>query len=132
MKGPSKRRLGIVALCVAAVLVLALTATVAGCGSASTTTTAGPTTTVGSGGGATQVALQNLQISPTSVTVKAGDTVTWTNKDGFTHRLVGDNGEFDSGDLVAGATFSFVFKTAGTVAYHCSIHPSMTGTIVVQ
>ncbi len=52
--------------------------------------------------------------------------------DGFAHQLVGDNGEFDSGTMAAGATFSFTFKTAGTITYHCSIHPQMKGTVIVQ
>jgi plastocyanin len=122
-----------------------------GCGSTTTTTTAagastsvsettatsGATTTGAAGSGTSvsggaQVVLQNIAIDPASVTVKAGDTVTWTNKDSFTHRLVGDNGEFDSKDMAAGATFSFTTKSAGTIAYHCSIHPAMKGTIVVQ
>jgi plastocyanin len=96
-------------------------------------TTAGTPTSAASGGGAaTQVVLQNIQISPTSVSVKVGDTVTWTNKDSFDHHLVGDKGEFDSGTMAAGATFSFTFKAAGTIGYHCSIHPEMIGTVVVQ
>ena len=96
------------------------------------TTAAAPTTTAGAAAGGAQVILQNIAINPTSVTIKAGGSVTWTNKDGFTHHLVGDNGEFDSGDMAGGATFTFVFKAAGTIAYHCSIHPEMKGTIVVQ
>jgi plastocyanin len=100
--------------------------------SAPGTTSGSPTTAAGGGGATTQVVLQNIQISPTSVTIKVGDTVTWTNKDSFDHHLVGDKNEFDSGAMAAGATFSFTFKTAGTVTYHCSIHPEMVGTIIVQ
>jgi len=142
MKGARKERLGIAGVCIAGVLILVLGAVLAGCGSsATTTTTVAPATTTsgvpttvagGSGGATTQVVLQNIQISPTSVTIKVGDTVTWTNKDGFAHRLVGDKSEFDSGNMAGGATFSFTFKSVGTIAYHCSIHPSMTGTIIVQ
>jgi plastocyanin len=117
-----------------AVTTPATTATTAGTSTtAGATTTAPSTATTAAGGGATsQVTLQNLQITPATVTIKAGDTVTWTNNDSTTHHLVGDNGEFDSGDMTPGSTFSFKFATAGTVAYHCSIHPSMTGTITVQ
>jgi plastocyanin len=46
--------------------------------------------------------------------------------------VIADNGEFSSSLLAKGATFSFTFDTAGTYGYHCSIHPSMTGTVVVQ
>ena len=76
--------------------------------------------------------MKDIAIDPTSLTVKAGYTVTWTNNDSFAHHLVGDNGEFDSGDMAGGGTFSFTFATPGTVAYHCSIHPTMKGTVTVQ
>lgn len=102
-------------------------------GGGATTTASTPATTGTTGGaGGAQVTLQNIQISPTTVTIKVSESVTWTNKDSFAHHLVGDKGEFDSGDMAAGATFSFAFKTAGTYAYHCSIHPEMKGTVVVQ
>ena len=134
-----------------ALLVLSVVA-FAGCGGgATTTTTASPATTgsttatsapgttgsttattAATGAGGSQVSLKNIAIDPTSVTIKVGDAVTWTNNDGFAHRLVGDNGEFDSGDMNGGATFSFTFKTAGTITYHCSIHPEMKGTVIVQ
>ncbi len=48
------------------------------------------------------------------------------------HTVVADNGEFKSGDLGQGATFTFKFDKAGTYPFHCSIHPSMKGTVVVQ
>ena len=98
------------------------------------TTVGATTTTAGGAGGAggAKVSLANIAIDPTSVTIKVGETVSWTNNDPFAHRLVGDKGEFDSGTMAGGATFGFTFKTAGTFAYHCSIHPSMTGTVIVQ
>ena len=113
-------------------------ATTAGTGgTAGTSTTVGASTTASTpattgGGGGAKVVIKNFAFDQTSVTIKAGESVTWTNQDSVTHHLVGDKGEFDSADLAAGATFTFTFKTAGTVAYHCSIHPSMTGTVVVQ
>lgn len=133
-------------------LVIVTAIFVAACGSATTTTTTGsPATTAGSSttagatsttaagatstsaaSGGAQVTLQNIAIDPTSVIIKAGESVTWTNKDSFAHHLVGDKGEFDSADMAAGATFAFTFKTAGTITYHCSIHPEMTGTVIVQ
>ncbi len=48
------------------------------------------------------------------------------------HTVVGDNGEFESTDLANGATFTFAFDQPGTYAYHCSIHPSMKATVVVE
>jgi len=78
------------------------------------------------------VLIQNFAFNPDPVTVKAGESITWTNRDSAVHHLVGDKGEFDSGDIAAAGTFTFVFKTPGTITYHCSIHPTMTGTIIVQ
>ena len=96
------------------------------------TPTTGATTPTSTGGAGAQVSLENIQIVPATVTIAKGASVTWTNNDSVNHRLVGDNGEFDSGNMAPGATFSFTFSTAGTVNYHCSIHPSMTGAIKVQ
>lgn len=106
-----------------------------GCGS-----TGGGTTTTLAGGGSTgttiasagQVTMKNLAFNPATVTIKVGESVTWTNQDSMTHTVVADKGEFKSGDLGAGASFTFKFDKAGTYSYHCSIHPSMTGTITVQ
>ena len=78
------------------------------------------------------MSISNFAFDPADLTVKVGQTVTWTNNDPFAHRLVGDKGEFDSGTMAGGATFSFTFKSTGTFTYHCTIHPSMTGTVIVQ
>jgi hypothetical protein len=56
--------------------------------------------------------------------------VTWTNSDGATHTATGSG--FDTGNISGGSSASVTFDTAGTFAYHCSIHSSMTGTVVVQ
>jgi plastocyanin len=61
-----------------------------------------------------------------------GTTVTWTNDDGVNHTVTSDQGAFDSGPLATGQTFSQTFNQAGTFTYHCTIHPSMQGTVVVQ
>ena len=89
--------------------------------------------------GPDQVFMQNIAFNPTTRTVAAGTTVTWSNKDGVGHTVTYDSGpgsSFDSGTLNAGGTFSVTFSTAGTVQYHCKIHGSagagMHGTIVVQ
>jgi plastocyanin len=108
-------------------------------GGGSTTTTVGasttvstPGTTTGGGAGGGQVVMKNLAFDPATVTIRAGESVTWTNQDSMNHTVVADQGEFKSGELANGATFSFTFDKAGTYPYHCSIHPSMTGTVVVQ
>ena len=95
-------------------------------------TTAGTPTTAGGGAGGAQVVMKGFAFDPASVTIKAGESVTWTNQDPTNHTVTADKGEFKSSDIANGATFTFKFDTAGTYAYHCSIHPSMTGTVVVQ
>ncbi len=78
------------------------------------------------------VYIQNYAFNPASLTVKAGDTVTWTNKDSVSHTVTSDTGLFGSSPLANGQTFSYTFTTAGSYAYTCSIHPAMHGTIIVQ
>jgi Plastocyanin len=84
------------------------------------------------GAGGLAVTIQSNSFNPASLTIKVGETVTWTNKDSYAHTVTSDNGAFDSGSINNGATFSFTFKTAGTYNYHCSIHTSMTAKIIVQ
>ena len=70
--------------------------------------------------------------SPTNLTVKVGKTVVWVNKDTVTHTVTSDGSAlFDSGFMPTGATFQFTFTTPGTFPYYCTVHPYMTGTIVV-
>jgi plastocyanin len=76
--------------------------------------------------------MANLAFSPATLTIKVGTTVTWTNKDSTTHTVISDNGVFQSGNMAPNATFTYTFNNAGTFPYHCSIHPSMKGTVVVQ
>jgi plastocyanin len=70
--------------------------------------------------------------TPAVLTVTVGTTVTWSNTGQVAHTVTANAGAFDSGTLPPGATFSFRFTKAGTFAYHCAIHPFMTGTVVVQ
>jgi plastocyanin len=95
---------------------------------AAPTPTPTPTTAASSGN---SVSIKNFSFSPKSLTVKVGTKITWTNNDSITHTVTADQGAFDS-TLVSGNTFSFTFTNPGTYAYHCSIHPSMTATIIVQ
>lgn len=126
------RRAGVIIIAMVALLaVLTLTAACgSGDGDNTTATTATPGTT-GAGGGA-QVVMKSMAFEPASVTIKVGESVTWTNQESATHTVVGDNDEFQSGDLANGASFSFTFDKAGTYTYHCGIHPSMKATVVVQ
>jgi plastocyanin len=119
-------------------------------GAPATTTTTAPATTQeggtgggrggdygggggGSGGqaGAGAVRIAGFAFAPNSSDVKMGDPVKWTNQDGATHTVTADDGAFDSGNLAGGKSFSFTFDKAGTFAYHCNIHQSMTGKVVV-
>jgi len=80
---------------------------------------------------ANAVAIQNFAFSPATTTVKAGTTVTWTNRDQDAHTVTASKGPFRSKTLNPGDTFSFTFTTAGTFEYLCTIHPFMTATVVV-
>ena len=77
------------------------------------------------------VTIANFSFQPDSLTVAAGATVTWTNNDSVPHTVTADDGSFSSGTLAPGATFSRTFPAAGSVAYHCAIHPSMRGTLTI-
>jgi plastocyanin len=103
-----------------------------GGGGSGGTTASTPDTTAGTGVGGRQVVMKNLAFDPATVTIKAGESVTWTNQDSMSHTVVADNGEFESGELGQGATFTFAFDQPGTYPYHCSIHPSMKATVVVK
>jgi plastocyanin len=78
------------------------------------------------------VSIAGFAFQPGSLEVAAGTTVTWTNDDPAPHTVTAADGSFDSGTLASGATFSQVFDAAGTFAYACAIHPTMTGTIIVS
>jgi amicyanin len=78
------------------------------------------------------VAIENFAFSPASITVKAGTTVTWTNKDTVAHTVTVDSGDGpNSQNLAQNQTYSFTFSKAGTYNYHCAIHSSMHGTVTV-
>lgn len=79
------------------------------------------------------VTIQNYAFSPANITVKAGTTVTWTNKDSVAHTVTETDGQIgpNSGDVTPNATYTFTFAKAGTYHYHCSIHTEMVGTVTV-
>lgn len=82
--------------------------------------------------GPNEVALQNFAYSPSTLTVKAGTTVTWINLDSATHDVISDDGTFNSSNMGKDQTYNHTFDKTGTYSYHCSFHPSMTGKIVVN
>ena len=79
-----------------------------------------------------KVVIKDFRYVPMSLTVKAGTTVTWINMDDEPHVVASDTGLFRSGALDTNETYSFKFDKPGTYQIHCSIHPRMVGTIVVE
>ena len=80
----------------------------------------------------TLVQIDHFIFAPQRVSVKAGTTVTWVNDDDIPHVVVASNKLFKSKTLDTNDKFSFTFTTPGTYEYFCSLHPHMTGTIVVE
>ena len=79
----------------------------------------------------TTVAIRDFSFGPAAITVHVGDTVTWANSGPTPHTATADDGAFDTGTLNAGRSGSHTFASAGTFAYHCTLHPSMQGTVTV-
>jgi plastocyanin len=75
--------------------------------------------------------IKGFSFQPDVLKVKVGAKVTWTNDDTVAHTVTADTNLFTSGNLQPGGSFSFTFIRPGTYAYHCSIHPSMHGSVVV-
>jgi plastocyanin len=82
--------------------------------------------------GDVQVVIKDFMFHPTNVTIKAGATMTWVNRDEEPHTVTSDTGLFRSGALDTNDTFVFKFDKPGTYHFLCSIHPQMVGTIVVE
>ena len=78
------------------------------------------------------VTIHNFAFGPQVVTVKAGTAVHWANGDSEAHTVTSDTGAFGSPVLQPGAGYSFTFTKPGTYSYHCTIHPFMTGKVVVS
>src|SRR5579859_1211413 len=79
-----------------------------------------------------QVTIKSLAYGPESVTVPVGTKVTWTNKDNEPHTVVSNDQKFQSEAMDTGDTFSVTFDKPGNYGYFCSLHPHMTGKVVVQ
>lgn len=137
-------------LALAAVPVLVI---VAGCGSdkkadtatttpttsAAAATTAAPATTAAGGaattaaaGGGSTITVADFAFSPPTLTVKAGTAVEVKNTQGVAHTFTADDGSFDLELDPSGGGGTHTFATAGSFPYHCDIHPSMKGTVVVE
>jgi plastocyanin len=85
-----------------------------------------------------------FNFSPATISIKAGTAVKWTNTGSVSHSVAADDGSFDSGaiggsmpdpyypdQMTSGGNYQRVFATQGSIAYHCTVHPTMKGTITV-
>ena len=79
-----------------------------------------------------EVTIDNFSFGPQTITVPVGATVTWTNRDDIPHTVVSIDGLFNSKVRDTDDKFSYTFVKAGTYPYYCSVHPKMTGKVVVQ
>ena len=79
-----------------------------------------------------EVKIDNFSFTPQTITIPVGATVTWTNRDDIPHTVVSTDGVFKSKVRDTDEKFSYTFSKAGTYPYFCSVHPKMTGKIVVQ
>jgi plastocyanin len=84
------------------------------------------------GPGTNEVWISGMTYNPSTITVKSGTTIKWTNMDGIAHTVTSDSGLFDSGSLGDGGTFSWTFSTTGTFSYHCTFHSGMKAKVVVN
>jgi plastocyanin len=78
------------------------------------------------------VVIENVQFSPQSLIVKAGERITWVNKDLFPHSATADAKLFDSKAIAPNASWTWVAGKPGTYAYGCTFHPTMKGAVTVQ
>ena len=84
------------------------------------------------GGAAATVSIRGMKYAPGTVTIKAGESVTWVNGDDRDHTAVADDGSFNSGNIGPGRSFTTRFAKPGKYPYACALHPRMRGVVVVQ
>ena len=86
----------------------------------------------GAKGASHAVSIKGNAFAPAALTIKAGDSVTWTNADQRDHTVAARDGSFNSGNIGSGGSFTFRFVQPGNYPYGCSLHPRMRGSITVQ
>lgn len=86
----------------------------------------------GKNAAAVSITIDNFSFTPKEVTVAAGTTITWVNRDDMPHTVVSPDKKFRSKALDTDDQFTFTFTDAGTYDYFCSVHPMMTGKIIVK
>ena len=92
----------------------------------------GNNTTTTSTSTSNKISIANMAFAIANTTVAKGTAITWTNTDNMTHTVTADDNSFSSGDLAKGDTYTHTFNAAGTVAYHCKVHPGMKASVVVK
>jgi len=93
--------------------------------------TVSTTTSTGAGENAHAVEIKNFAFNPSEITISKGDEVIWLNKDALVHTVSADDNSF-SYKLITGQYATRQFNATGEFAYHCAIHPSMKGTVIVR
>lgn len=78
------------------------------------------------------VDIKSLRFAKSTVTVEAGTTISWRNRDPLSHTVTSDSTGFDSGEIRPDASWNHTFTTPGTFSYHCAPHPNMQATVVVR
>ena len=114
-----------------AALISAFVITACGGGSTTPAPTVGGQPAASQAGAASAATIVDFAFQPSSLTVAKGTVVTWTNTASRGHTVTADDASFTSDTIAGGATFSHTFDTAGTFAYHCSIHSQMKATVTV-
>lgn len=118
---------------ISCIVLIVLFCIAAGCSSSPAPATKTPTQSASSGGNT--ITIKDFAFDPPVIAIKPGTTITWVNQDTSPHTVVSDTGSpesFSSDPLPNGVTYTRTFTIPGTHSYHCSIHPSMKGTVTVQ
>ena len=121
-------------LLLSAGLFLAILSVINSCSKSTDYNTPGPGPGPG-GPGTNEVWIQGMAFTPATITVKAGTTIKWTNKDSAAHTVTSDPGDseaFESGSLGNAAVWSYKFNNVGTFPYHCAVHPGMKASVIVN
>lgn len=85
------------------------------------------------GSAAKKIEINNFAFNPATVTISVNDSVIWTNNDNADHTIVVDKGDGPVSTAIGrGMSYEYVFKKSGTYSYHCGIHPSMKGSVIVN
>ncbi len=132
MKGPHYAGAGLTGIITGFTLLLIGLFGLASCQSAAPAPAPAPAPVPGPSPTTVQVEISGFAFKPDTLTIPPGTTVTWTNLDGPPHTVTTRETGYDSKRLSTGDTFSYTFEQNGTYEYYCSIHPSMTATIIVE